>query len=162
MGNGWELGTTAPVNKQHIVASSNGDGLLLERDSSTLDDNVGLLFKVAANDLDEYKKAGIFFSGLAASGKGNLIFATNNVNDASNVTTADARMVITIAGNVGIGTIAPSQQLEITKNFSLPATSGTTPYGIIYKDGSRFIHDFNYGDNGSNYWSEYFCWDKCW
>ena len=51
--------------------------------------------------------------------------------------------------NVGIGTTAPNQQLEITKNFRLPATVGTTPYGIIYKDGSSFIHDFNYGNNGT-------------
>ena len=54
-----------------------------------------------------------------------------------------------MGGNVGIGTTAPNQQLEITKNFRLPVTSGTTPYGIIYKDGSRFIHDFNYGNNGT-------------
>lgn len=51
--------------------------------------------------------------------------------------------------NVGIGTTAPNEQLEITKNFQLPNTTGTTPYGIIYKDGSRFIHDFNYGNNGT-------------
>ena len=52
-------------------------------------------------------------------------------------------------GNVGIGTPAPNQQLEITKNFRLPSTAGTTPYGIIYKDTTPFIHDFNYGNNGT-------------
>lgn len=52
-------------------------------------------------------------------------------------------------GNVGIGTTAPNQQLEITKNFRLPATVGTDAYGVIYKNGNRFIHDFNYGNNGT-------------
>jgi hypothetical protein len=59
------------------------------------------------------------------------------------------RLTVLKSGNVGIGTTAPNQQLEITQNFRLPATSGTTPYGIIYKDGSSFIHDFNYGNNGT-------------
>ena len=51
--------------------------------------------------------------------------------------------------NVGIGTTAPSQQLEITKNFQMPNTTNPNKYGIIYKGASPFIHDFNYGDNGT-------------
>jgi hypothetical protein len=58
-------------------------------------------------------------------------------------------MVIKNNGYVGIGTANPNQQLEITKNFRLPATTGATPYGIIYKDGDPFIHNFNYGNNGT-------------
>lgn len=50
---------------------------------------------------------------------------------------------------VGIGTNAPNQQLEITGNFRLPSTTHANQFGIIYKDGNRFIHDFNYGDNGT-------------
>ncbi len=52
--------------------------------------------------------------------------------------------------NVGIGTTAPAQQLEITKNFRLPSTTGTSPYGIVYKGTSPFIHDFNYGLNSNS------------
>ncbi|MDD5527352.1 MAG: hypothetical protein PHO56_00005, partial [Patescibacteria group bacterium] len=55
----------------------------------------------------------------------------------------------TNTGNVGIGTISPSQQLEITKNFQMPNTTHANQYGIIYKNGNRFLHDFNYGDNGT-------------
>ena len=65
------------------------------------------------------------------------------------ITNNSERLTVLKDGNVGIGTTAPNQQLEITKNFRLPATSGTTPYGIIYKDGNSFIHDFNYGNNGT-------------
>ena len=57
-----------------------------------------------------------------------------------------------IAGNLGIS--SPNQQLEITKNFRLPATSGTTPYGIIYKDGIVLSTTLIMVNNGSNdYWS---------
>lgn len=41
---------------------------------------------------------------------------------------------------VGIGTTTPNQQLEITGNFRLPATTATA--GIIFSDGNRYIHNF--------------------
>ena len=41
-------------------------------------------------------------------------------------------------GNVGIGTTAPNEQLEITGNFRLPIT--TTEAGIIKVGSNRFIH----------------------
>lgn len=62
---------------------------------------------------------------------------------------SDSNLSILANGNVGIGTPTPNQQLEITQNFRLPSTTGTTLYGIIYKDTTPFIHDFNYGNNGT-------------
>jgi hypothetical protein len=55
----------------------------------------------------------------------------------------------TSAGNVGIGTTTPNQQLEITQNFRMPNTTYAAKYGIIYKGADTFIHDFNYGNNGT-------------
>lgn len=53
-------------------------------------------------------------------------------------------------GNVGIGTNTPSQQLEITGSFEMPNTSSSST-GIIFKDGSRFIHNYqNSSANGNN------------
>jgi hypothetical protein len=43
-------------------------------------------------------------------------------------------------GYIGIGTAAPNEQLEITKNFSLPHSTATT--GIIKSGGATFIHNF--------------------
>ncbi|MFA5031181.1 MAG: hypothetical protein WC495_06370, partial [Patescibacteria group bacterium] len=44
---------------------------------------------------------------------------------------------------IGVGTDAPTQQLEITKNFTFPDnTSGDS--GVIYKGGSPFIHTFHH------------------
>jgi len=41
--------------------------------------------------------------------------------------------------NVGIGTSSPADQLQITKNFRLPASTATT--GNIYKDADLFLHN---------------------
>ncbi len=48
------------------------------------------------------------------------------------------RMRIDSAGNVGIGTASPNQQLEITGNFRLPLTTSST--GIIYQAANRYLH----------------------
>jgi hypothetical protein len=47
---------------------------------------------------------------------------------------------LTTTGNVGIGTTSPNEQLEITGNLRLPATSASA--GVIKSDTSRFIHNF--------------------
>src|SRR3989338_5233007 len=43
---------------------------------------------------------------------------------------------------VGIGTNSPTQQLEITKNFGLPATASGGTAGVVFLGGDRFIHNF--------------------
>ena len=50
------------------------------------------------------------------------------------------------AGYVGIGTRAPNQQLELTQSMRLPTTTSNTT-GVIYKDGNRFIHNYEGGTN---------------
>jgi len=58
-----------------------------------------------------------------------------------------------LTDNVGIGTATPNEQLEITGNFRLPATTATE--GIIMSDGNLFIHNFGQfnffaGENAGN------------
>ena len=108
--------------------------------------NVGIGTTTPNSALDIFGKAKITNNG--------IIFNTDSSRwlDMTGANADSLRVsgnLITTDGKVGIGTTAPNEQLEITKNFRLPATSGTTPYGIIYKDGTRFIHDFNYGLNGN-------------
>jgi trimeric autotransporter adhesin len=54
------------------------------------------------------------------------------------------------AGNIGLGTNNPSQQLELTQSFELPATTSSNT-GVIYKGSERFIHNYQpfygYGEN---------------
>jgi len=49
------------------------------------------------------------------------------------------RMRITAAGNVGIGTPAPNERLEITGNFRMPFS--TASVGVIKSGQFRFIHN---------------------
>jgi hypothetical protein len=50
---------------------------------------------------------------------------------------------------VGIGTTAPSEQLDITGNFKMTDTTHASATGIIYKGSNPFLHNFNYGSNGT-------------
>ncbi|MEA1998080.1 MAG: hypothetical protein U9N61_01960, partial [Euryarchaeota archaeon] len=55
-----------------------------------------------------------------------------------------------LKGNVGIGTNDPSQLLEISGgDMQLDNTTHANEDGIIYKGATPFIHNFNYGDNGT-------------
>jgi hypothetical protein len=47
---------------------------------------------------------------------------------------------VDLIDNIGIGTAAPNEQLEITGNFRPLASTATT--GLIMSDGNRFIHNF--------------------
>ena len=71
------IGTTSPKNKQHIIATTSGDGLLIERDNSDNGSYSGLLFKNVQNDDDSYKKGAVFFEKTGSSGRGKLHFALN-------------------------------------------------------------------------------------
>jgi hypothetical protein len=91
----------------------------------------------------------VFFagaSGILSTDASNLFWDdTNNrlcigANSGSNTLSVTGTGYF--SGNVGIGTTTPNEQLEITGNFRLPATTATT--GIIYRDGDRFLHTFQH------------------
>jgi len=53
-------------------------------------------------------------------------------------------------GNLGIGTTDPEAKLDIAAgNLDLDGTANTNQFGIITKNGTPFIHNFNYGYNGT-------------
>ncbi len=51
----------------------------------------------------------------------------------------------------GDATVTPSGgDVELTtSNLKLQSTTNSSPYGVIYKGATPFIHDFNYGNNGT-------------
>lgn len=69
---------------------------------------------------------------------GAIRFATGTISGSFPADTE--KMRITQAGNLGIGTITPNEQLEITGNFRLPAS--TASVGVIKSGANRFIHNF--------------------
>ncbi len=62
---------------------------------------------------------------------------------------ADNLLVFTPDGKVGIGTTTPQQQLSLAGNISIVNTTHDNLNGIVYKGNTAFIHDFNWGDNGT-------------
>lgn len=55
-----------------------------------------------------------------------------------------------IEKRLGVRTNTPSYALDISGgNFGLDNTTFSNQNGIVYKNGTRFLHDFNYGDNGT-------------
>ena len=73
-----------------------------------------------------------------------LDFLVSTVNSSTSVTPADAKLTISgLTGYVGIGTTTPAQQLHLTGSIRMPNTTSTTT-GIIYKDTSRFIHNYQH------------------
>ncbi len=56
--------------------------------------------------------------------------------------------VIDNSGNVGINIAVPTQELDIIGDINLQNTISNNT-GVIYKEGLPFIHNFNYGNNGT-------------
>lgn len=115
------IGTTSPyTNAKLDVVGSNGsaDGtngvfMDLQNSSNATNNLTGIRF--TGSSMSSYKKTAILVPYTNGSwGVSDMMFALNGVNDATPVTTANARM--TIKGNsgfVGIGTSAPSQMLDV-------------------------------------------------
>ena len=74
-------------------------------------------------------------------------FLPNNVTGTTNEVevTDDGDGSITI----GISDSCVINDLDVTLDIGLTATTNTNQYGIVYKGTDTFIHDFNYGDNGT-------------
>jgi len=144
------IGTTSPTAPLHIKSD-----VATVISASTLDDTGMSGMRISNYDTTANAGGLLSFqlgsSGTSWAGIGALRPSADNSELAffTESGSVGERMRITSTGNVGIGTTNPAQQLEITKNFRMPSTSGTTPYGIIYKGTTPFIHDFNYGNNGT-------------
>jgi hypothetical protein len=100
----------------------------LSTDIGTPGSYVGLRF---GYDGSSYNKGALYFLSKSGNGVGDFVFALNNAENSSNVSTSDERMRITSGGNVGIGTTSPSQKLTIDGLRGQPATSGTTQNGLF-------------------------------
>jgi len=62
----------------------------------------------------------------------------------------DSIVTTALKGNVGIGTTSPAQKLDIASgNIRVDDTTYASQYGVLYKGSSPFLHNFNYGNNGT-------------
>ena len=118
-GTGVGIGTTIPKDDLHIFEASNGQttGLFIEKQTGA-SGTAQITFGVAAgNEGSTGKaKAGIFFERTAGNGRGELHFCVDSSSDNNGVALSDVRMVITNAGDVGVGTDAPGAKLHVNGN----------------------------------------------
>ena len=108
------IGTTSPITNLQVNTSSNSTfSILAQRVSIGTNDHAGIGFKISDNLGVGTVKGSITFSRQASSGRGSLLFLTNDVADGSDVSTSDERMRITSAGLVGINETTISAQLQV-------------------------------------------------
>ncbi|NTW30673.1 MAG: hypothetical protein HGA33_05315, partial [Candidatus Moranbacteria bacterium] len=80
---------------------------------------------------------------------GNMHVSAVGAFDVAN-TAGNSLMYVNSAGNVGIGTTSPAQKLDIASgNIRVDNTTYAAQYGVLYKGSNRFLHNFNYGNNGT-------------
>lgn len=78
-------------------------------------------------------------SGALGNGTSQTINAKRSIFRLDDAASA-VKLTVSDLGYLGLGTATPSEQLELTGNLRLPATTSTT--GIIYSGANRFIHNF--------------------
>jgi hypothetical protein len=129
------IGTTNPYSNLQIQASSNTRLLVQVVGTEAAGDNAGLYFKSAVHYSDAYIKGAVLFSNNGTGyGRGDLILATNNAGDSTNVITSDSKLIIKANGNVGIGTTSPAYKLDIAGSARVSLLNSyytyTEDYGI--------------------------------
>ena len=144
------IGTSAPSGILHInstntnTAGTDGTFLDIQNYSTTVNTMNGLRFNTGSS---MYPKGGIFFQNKTTYNRGNLLFATNNTASYSNVTAADADLIINYNGDVGIGigNADPSSRLTVKGNssglvddplFEVKNNAGQTVFAV-YNEGVR-------------------------
>lgn len=115
------VGTQEPASKFCIRDETSTAPLSIYKNSSSIGDETGLIFKVYNNESENYFKGGIFFESESAYGVGCLKFATTSSLSSDNVSADSARLTITSDGKIGIGTDIPNSKLSIREdNDSTP------------------------------------------
>jgi hypothetical protein len=81
---------------------------------------------------------------------GNVAGAGNTVQE---LTATNIKSILSLAqadiSGLTTGSSPTFSGLSLTQNLTVPSTVYGALYGIIYKGNSPFIHDFNYGNNGT-------------
>ena len=99
----------------------------------------GIFWSTLVNNPDK-PKAGIWMQEASDATAGSKLFFGTSNNYLSGITNLTSVMILNHDGNLGIGTTAPKQQLELTANLRLPPT--TPDVGSYFSGEDRFLHNF--------------------
>jgi hypothetical protein len=121
------IGSTSPTRKLdvsgdiRIISSSTGLGpsLVLNNGTEVAGNYSQIAFGGTSNSTT-YLKGGIAYVTLASTnGRGDIYFLQNSAANSTNATLANAVMVISNSGNVGIGTTIPNSTLSVSGSVSI-------------------------------------------
>lgn len=144
-GIGSPLSETYRLTLKSNLASGTADGMTLANANSGV--MVDFLQSYAATIFGVSTYTG---GGLGTRTNHPLLLATNNI----------ARVVIDVAGNVGIGTTAPGAPLTVDGITGVPATTGTAQGGI-FRIGTALGTRSNVLDFGKYFDAPYGIWLQC-
>ena len=145
------IGTTSPTHKLNVQATS-GDAEVHIQAQGNAGDAI-LYFNGGSTN---QRKCAILSSNVAPASwcKQDLHFCHNTSQNSDDVTIADSKMVITNAGNVGIGKTDPGYKLDVASGYARINTVGFAAYssgGTDTYTTDTFIAGNEYFDNGGCY-----------
>ncbi|MGE5052056.1 MAG: FISUMP domain-containing protein [Bacillota bacterium] len=116
----------SPSNKiVQIQADSNGEGVQIDRYSTTTDDYASIFFGVTQAPATN-QKGGIFFQRKGGNGLGSLILAVNSTNDGTSVTPSDAALIIDQNKNISATGSFESSKFKLSALNTAPSSATDT------------------------------------
>ncbi|MEQ9251183.1 MAG: tail fiber domain-containing protein [Cytophagales bacterium] len=112
------IGTTNPLDELHVQSTSLntttvGTMLRLQNSANNVGSFAGIRFVINTNTAGGNGKGAIYYQSTDVDGRGDIIFAQNDIAGSSNAFPANEVMVIKNSGNVGINESFPNSELHI-------------------------------------------------
>jgi hypothetical protein len=125
------VGTTTPQRILDVIGSTNDVPVVSFGRGIAIGNWTGIHFGYSESGNSDYRKSALVFERTGTAGQGKIHILNNNGADTGSAALADARLTITSAGNVGIGTTAPANILDVQSSSGV---GSSTASGLV-----RFI-----------------------
>jgi uncharacterized protein (TIGR02145 family) len=138
------IGTLAPTANLHVESAGNTDASL-EVEAGYEGNDASILLSTPFGFADDFttpfstKKTAIVARGLNSNSKADLHFVLNSAysNNVNYTTGTDTKLIIKNAGNVGIGTITPSEKLDVAGNANISGNATIAGNTILRSSGTN-------------------------